>query len=550
MLKHTLPGLQVKATLISLLCVTGLVASEITSNKIDSVIVYPDSAQIARQLSLRIDANDSTVSILGLPSSLVESSVRIEWLSAKAPILKKVRILRNTDWEENTEVIQLRSEMESIDRAIESLKVNQNRIQRQIMFAEKLITSFAEKYGSPAIQAGELTSRDPADVWAYAEPIFTQLPIELLALNDQAKELQDKKQKVNESMRLVRERLAQQESTIECSLLSREIMDAELRVLYLVPDATWTPYYDLQADIEHQKLQINLIAEISQRSGEDWKDVSLTLSSQSGDREGNLPVLKPIHLSQNTPVPQFDRQARAKQAVSIAFEAVGSFSAGVSADERYESEATPVRNFTSFEMKLGGRQHLLTGNEPVRLDVISHTLEAAYWSETVPALQTRAYLRAECKNTTDFIFLAGEAMAYIERKLQARVNVPYVIPGETLKLSLGEDEAVKVERKTLLFNRKETGLIDKTVVLQRHYQTLVTNRHTTAHRIKVQDRFPLSRDNKIQIENARPTEKEITLDPETGIFSWDRQLNPAQTQEFDTAFEVVHPREWVLPQQF
>ena len=80
--------------------------------------------------------------------------------------------------------------------------------------------------------------------------------------------------------------------------------EAEIELTYHVQVASWRPLYDLVLDGE--KLTVSYLAEITQRTGEDWPEVTLVLSTTRQGLRQTLPELTPWYISR----PQ--RRARAR----------------------------------------------------------------------------------------------------------------------------------------------------------------------------------------------------------------------------------------------
>ena len=80
----------------------------------------------------------------------------------------------------------------------------------------------------------------------------------------------------------------------------------ELSFTYVVTNATWTPLYDLRVSLftedkgqksENTHLNLQYRASVYQSTGEDWKDVVLTLSTASPTQFVGIPTLKPARVS-------------------------------------------------------------------------------------------------------------------------------------------------------------------------------------------------------------------------------------------------------------
>lgn len=74
-----------------------------------------------------------------------------------------------------------------------------------------------------------------------------------------------------------------------------------LVIEYLVPGARWVPTYVIRLD--GGRARIELRAQVSQRSGEDWRDVRLTLSTAEAQRWHPLPELSAIRIGRRQSAP-------------------------------------------------------------------------------------------------------------------------------------------------------------------------------------------------------------------------------------------------------
>ena len=193
-------------------------------------------------------------------------------------------------------------------------------------------------------------------------------------------------------------------------------------------------------------------------------------------------------------------------------------------------------------MNLPQRLSLESGESPVVREAFSAKLKAEFWSEAVPELSTDAWLMAGMVNELGWPILAGDSYSYIDDQLVARRWLPGYAAGEDVELSLGRNEKIKIERKERVKKQAEGGIIDKTKRHDIKYETTVENRMAVAHRIVLQDRFPIGRDNKIQVRTLQP--KDVEPEEGTGIFKWERSLNPGASTIMITEFTVIYPAEW------
>src|SRR4029077_16585412 len=72
--------------------------------------------------------------------------------------------------------------------------------------------------------------------------------------------------------------------------------DVTLRLSYLAANATWQPLYDARLDTAAEKVSLSWMAQIRQTTGEDWKDVAVTLATTRPSAGIDLPGLASLDL--------------------------------------------------------------------------------------------------------------------------------------------------------------------------------------------------------------------------------------------------------------
>jgi hypothetical protein len=64
------------------------------------------------------------------------------------------------------------------------------------------------------------------------------------------------------------------------------------------------------------------------------------------------------------------------------------------------------------------------------------------------------------------------------------------------------------------------------------------------HRIVLQDRFPVGRDNKIQVKQVSP--KDVEPEEGKGTFKWERTIDAGGSVSMITEYSVDYPAEWTV----
>jgi len=278
--------------------------------------------------------------------------------------------------------------------------------------------------------------------------------------------------------------------------------------------------------------------------------VVVTVSTSQPTRSGNVPELQGVFLQPN----QYNKRVRGESEVySLApFEVTEADSAGYNSKQSLGGtrlQTVVQAGMSSFSATLPSRVTLESVTEPSRFTMITKNFTADFWSEVVPLIQEKGFLKSKTTNAFDLPLISGQAQVFIDGTLTSRVSVPYALPGDELELSLGVDDFIIVNRKETLRETEYAGLIDKTTVLKRAYTVEVTNFHPVSHKVKVFERFPISRNEKITVKRKTPPDSAVEIEDDTGVFFWEESLNAKQLKEYKVAFEVVHPREWYLEDQ-
>ncbi|NOQ75994.1 MAG: mucoidy inhibitor MuiA family protein [Crocinitomix sp.] len=92
-------------------------------------------------------------------------------------------------------------------------------------------------------------------------------------------------------------------SSIEPQVVVKIRSDREqkvkMKISYFTPNARWYPSYNLRVKDVKSPLTIDYQANISQQTGEDWKNAKITLSTNDPNLGGQKPILKPWYIVLN-----------------------------------------------------------------------------------------------------------------------------------------------------------------------------------------------------------------------------------------------------------
>ncbi len=115
----------------------------------------------------------------------------------------------------------------------------------------------------------------------------TKLREKNTALLNQLSQLKSKQTKVYSEITLA----------IKCNTTSK----SKIQLSYMVTNAGWAPFYDIKSESLTEPITILSKANVYQNTGEDWKNVKLSLSTGNPNNNNTKPVLNPYTLVLNNP---------------------------------------------------------------------------------------------------------------------------------------------------------------------------------------------------------------------------------------------------------
>ncbi len=275
---------------------------------ITAVTVFRDGARVVRTGVLELTAGLRPVVVRDLPASADPASVRVAVRGRDAALLE-VEVNREYGADPvRAEVVRLRSEAESCRDAVQALQDEDAAEQARLGFARHLseaaATALARAVGSGRAGRDELAQM--ADHLAASTASALERRRDIAVRKRVAeRELQAAEQRLADA-----ERRADPAEFTEVTAAIEATADtrAEIEVAYHVSGASWQPLYDLGLNAE--LLTVSYLAQVIQRTGEDWPAVPLVLSTTRRGQHSELPELQPWYVSRRSPVGRRPRRGR------------------------------------------------------------------------------------------------------------------------------------------------------------------------------------------------------------------------------------------------
>lgn len=515
---------------------------ELTS-QITAVAVYNDRARVTRTGTATLEPGKHKLTLPELPSALNPASVRAAARGTPARLLG-VDVGREFYVETPAErVRQLEQQIEerqdearALNARVALLKEERQSIQGLMGATEPFARGLAFGRISPERHL-QLMDR----LGERAEAADRSL----LSLSVRRRELEREVRKLERELAQLRGSRGRQRYSASVEVDVLEAGELAVELTYVVANAGWTSLYDLR--LVEDRLEIGYLAQVIQRTGEDWVDVALTLSTARPALAGTVPELDPWYIRPFAPKPPPTPQVRLHSGRgSMKMEEAEPTSGAMpeAAPAPVEAEVTTAEVETSgasVTYRVPDSVSVPTDGTAQKVQVAVLELPPEIDYVSAPKLVEAAYRRAKVANDSDYTLLAGKADLFDGDEFIGTTELDLTAPQGEFELTLGVDDRIKVERE-LKRRDVDRRLIGKQRRYQVGYQIEVENQRAEEIEISFHDQIPVSRheDIKVRLESAQPNPAEET---ELGLLRWELTLPPGERKTIRFDFLVEHPRD-------
>ena len=195
---------------------------------------------------------------------------------------------------------------------------------------------------------------------------------------------------------------------------------------------------------------------------------------------------------------------------------------------------------TTTVYKIEDKYTLETDGKTTTIGIKNFDVPALYDYYTAPKVDPSAFLTAKIVNWQDYDIQSGEASLYFEGTYLGKTYIDLASTADTLSLSLGKDNGIKVSRKLVKeFSTKK--FIGSNRTDTRQYEISLRNTKRVAVNITVTDQFPVSTIKEINVDDQKAPEAQV--DKETGIATWTITLPPGREKKLSISYSVKYPKD-------
>lgn len=542
----TLARFQTAALLAGIIALAGTATAAPLQSTITAATVYLDRAVVTRTGVLELSPGEHDLVLEGLPASLMDNSLIVSGRgTARATILDVNARTRWLDFTPNDKVRELEDQLKGFAHDMRVLNDRSGLLDRQLALLQSISTTATMPPGKEST-----LPRVSVEEWErlldFANGGFEKITTGRQEIDFAREQLQEKINRAQAQLGQIRGAGGKNVKDVTIRVAVEGAGRLAVSLSYTLPDASWAPTYDARLSTSARTVALGYFGVVRQRTGEDWSNIDVTLSTARPSLGGAAPDLNPWYVDLFRPMPMSGGLARRQEkAKSVYADELAAASPAVAQNQPEDKDAsqlvaTVAQGATSATFHIPVKATIPSDNAPhkVGITTLPFTADLAYTA--TPKLAAAAFLGATVTNDSDFPILAGTMAVFLDDTYIANSSLRTVMTGEKFDLALGADDGIRVERKRLNRFTEEVGLISKETRVTYDVMITVQNNKKTTEKITVRDQLPVSRNEKIVVKLLAPPSKDAVQDGQ-GILTWTLELKPGEKRELPLRISVTHP---------
>ncbi len=528
------------------------------SSRIEAVTVFPSGAEIRRVAKLKLDEGTHTVIFTDLPQQAVAGSIRVESKATGKLEIGAVDSRRLLVPRAGADVA--RTERKRIEDDIERAKDERTILQGRVEAAD-IQKSFVKNLTELPTRGNQgQASVQPAAREDWPQ-ILSLIGTSMTEIQRGAQDAQLKIRELDRRIKDLEKELGGQappldeRTEVKLYVQAQGPLEAELIVRYQVPNASWAPFYDARlatgAKNVTPRLTLTRRATITQRTGEPWRDVALTLSTTRPTASASAPDIQPITVDfvPDRPVAAAaDAREEVQTRRSVGVAPAPAAPPGVALQKYAEpvqaTEQQAAVDAGAFQatFSVPGRVTVENTGEAKRVQIDDAQLEPALIVRAVPKREERAFLYAKLTLPKATPYLAGPVSLFRDQTFVGTGQMPQLSGGEDHELGFGADDSIRIKYTIAEEKRGETGLISSSRTDQRNYRLVIKNLHERPVAVTILDQVPTSLNQDIKVDligRSAPTKRDV--DDKRGVLAWEDKLGPDEERVIEFGYRITWP---------
>jgi uncharacterized protein (TIGR02231 family) len=524
-------------------------------HRISAVTVYPDRAMVTRTAHLDLTPGEYVITVDHLPARLDPDTVRTTGRGSAGVVLHGLDVRRAYVGESPQQRLrELQAEQQKLQDQGRTQQDRRQALERQM----KLLQELADE-AAPSLVKQLGNNKAKLNEWqetlAFIQSRMQQTALEIQQVDIARRQIEKRHQDVDAKLSQLSSYRQTEVKVVPINLEVTRAGGFDLELTYAIPGARWVPTHEAQLQTNGKQLSWRAFGLITNRTGEDWQDVALKLSTAQPAAGGSAPDVPDWVVA---PLVRYNERAQKSMMQAPAgappppAPIMGKPQARAG-DEREEdattSQATMEDQGTSVTLALASKIDVPSDGQPHQAPIGVFDSPAENLYRCVPRFSEAVYLNVAMRNKASWPLLRGPVRTYIGTTFVGTSQLPEVIsPEQKLELGMGIDEGLTVKRTRTKRQAQAAGLLASQKAWEYEYKLVVANNKGSAQTVTIVEPYPRAENEQIRVTVNKTTPKpEAPDETETAKqLTWALSVPAHSQKEIVWGYQVEHPKDMTL----
>ncbi len=517
----------------------------VTTSNIKNVTVFNKGVNVKRLGKLDLKKGDNTIYIQELSPYLSNESIQFVIKSSKV-IINSVGKEMNYLGIKNHMTDEVKLLKDSLESTNEKLRLEQVSLlvyneEKDLLNENKSVLKLSK----------EFVIDDLMDLSDFFRERMLDIEEKISTTNKKIIDINQTIANIQSQIRSLNARVKNQFSNVVVQITSKEELKVDYELSYNINDrAGWKPCFDLRIEKMNSPVDITYKAEIYQNTNEQWKNVTVSLSTGNLNQSNKAPVFNTDYLTvrrnvrnkfaevQTSSNPRYDNYSSEDAGASVDMEMAMDDDIGYA--ETSAAFTTVDFSGTQIQYDIALPYSISSSSKSIFIEIQKINLPATYDYFAYPKLDKDVFLMCHFNSIAEQNFLAGSAQVYFEGKSIGRTYLDPLSTENTIDLSLSRDLSILTTRKPLKKFSSETKISDK-VKQERSFEITLKNNKSSKITVKLVDQIPVSDDKSIDVELVESSE--AIYDKNKGKLTWLIDLEPNTSTTKNFTYTIKYPED-------
>ena len=518
-------------------------ASQFLSSNIKEVTLFSDQALVERTCKANVQpgVNDLLLEITAVAVEKNSVSARI---TGTGDILSvQIKDIFLTEFP-RPEIQDLEEKLRALQKSLTILNDKNTVLLKQGRFLDTL-TDMSKPQPSKDLPFQFPAVEDLKETVSFLGSAWETIHTEKQKIDDAKTDVTREIERLKNELAAVRGREQQKKQVVEVRYDAKQAETIHLQIQYVVQHASWNPVYKASVPLDLSGIDLTLFSNILQKTGEDWKNVNLSVSNITPLKGVRLPELSSWMLDLPRPlVAKRTRMLTMKETTLSDSAQIAALGPAPGEAEAGFVSAVQQELPISFEYRITNPVDIPSRDTDTFLPLLTKKLQGDFFYYAIPQKSGLTFL--VCEAMADRELLSGRLNVYFNGRFLGETYLAEKKPGEPFYLNLGADRAVTIKREKIKDHKKETffGAVDrKTIIREFEYKLTLENLKDSPVLLKIEDRVPVSATDKIQVKDIRliPEPSQENYQDKAGVMLWEMKMLAGEKKEIQIDFNVSYP---------